>query len=141
VVRRLADGIEGAEARAHIILSGRMSDWEFRKDLESVASRLPIPGGNLGHGTTPEEELLRIVRQLGRPKGPPSPEKPLVVIMARLDRDRVRLFAKAKGANDLDQFLAQVEAANLWHFARRPLDLGSCDFGRTKSGWAHSRRW
>jgi hypothetical protein len=35
----------------------------------------------------------------------------------------VRLFAAAKGAPNLDAFLAHIEAANLWRFARRPLDL------------------
>jgi hypothetical protein len=30
VVRKLADGIVGHEKRAHVILSGRIMDWEFR---------------------------------------------------------------------------------------------------------------
>jgi hypothetical protein len=43
--------------------------------------------------------------------------------MAPLDPERVRLFASAKNAPDLGSFLEQIEAANLWRFARRPLDL------------------
>jgi hypothetical protein len=43
--------------------------------------------------------------------------------MAPLDPDRVRLFAAAKGAPNLDAFLEQIEAANLWRFPLRPLDL------------------
>jgi hypothetical protein len=44
--------------------------------------------------------------------------------MAAMDPERVRLFAVAKGAPNVEAFLAQIEAANLWRFARRPLDLG-----------------
>jgi hypothetical protein len=43
--------------------------------------------------------------------------------MVPLDPDRVRMFAAAKGSSDVDAFLAQIEVANLWRFARRPLDL------------------
>jgi hypothetical protein len=124
VVRRLADGIKGAEERAHIVISGRITDWEFRKDLESLKDWLPITVRDSTRGKTPEEELLRIVRQEGqREKEPPSPEQPFVTLMAPLDRDRVRLFSEAKGVPNLDRFLEQIEAANLSHFARSPLDL------------------
>jgi hypothetical protein len=45
--------------------------------------------------------------------------------MLPLDKARVRTFAAGKGiqTSDLDEFISQVDAANLWHFARRPLDL------------------
>ena len=120
-LRRLADGIHGAEQRAHIILSGRIADWEFRRDLKSLKDWLPV--ADLV-SNPPEEELLRIVRQeTRRDKEQPSPEEPFVALMAPLDRKRVRQFAEAKGAPSLDRFLEQIEAANLWHFARRPLDL------------------
>src|SRR5438067_9893285 len=33
-LRKLSDGIYGAEGRAHIVLSGRITDWEFRRDLD-----------------------------------------------------------------------------------------------------------
>lgn len=124
VVRKFADGILGGEERAHLILSGRVSDWEFRKDLESLKHWLPVSERISMPGTTPEEELLRIVRQeRQREAKPPTPELPYIAVMAPLNRDRIRLFAEAKGVPDLDRFLEQIDAANLWHFARRPLDL------------------
>jgi hypothetical protein len=45
------------------------------------------------------------------------------VLMSPLDPERVRIFAAAHGAADLDALLDQIERAHLWRFARRPLDL------------------
>jgi hypothetical protein len=42
-IRRIADGIAGSERRAHVILSGRLTDWEFRRDLGRLAEGLPVP--------------------------------------------------------------------------------------------------
>jgi hypothetical protein len=39
-LKKIADGIEGGAARAHIIMSGRHTDWEFRRDLERLKKRL-----------------------------------------------------------------------------------------------------
>lgn len=120
VVRRLAEGIKSVEERAHIFLSSRATDWEYRRDLDSFRRGLPF----FVRRATPEQELLRIVRQeRHRLADSPDQEQPLVVTMAQLDRERVRLFAEAKATPNLEQFLAQIEAADLWHFARRPLDL------------------
>jgi hypothetical protein len=127
VIRRIADGIAGAERRAHLILSGRLSDWEFRRDLERLKVGLPVPKDPvLPPPPTADQLLISTLRHERRKPlaGEPSPGKgALVVLMAPLDPDRVRLFAAAKGAPNLDAFLAQIEAANLWRFARRPLDL------------------
>jgi hypothetical protein len=43
-LRKTAVGIAGAESRAHIILSGRYTDWEFAADLHRLSEELPIPG-------------------------------------------------------------------------------------------------
>jgi len=124
VLRRLADGIIGAEERAHVILSGRISDWEFRKDLDSLNTRLPVSSQAFTPAATAKEELLRIVRQWPRRnEAPPPSELPFVALMAPLDRDRVRRFAEGKGVPNLNGFLEAVDVADLWHFARRPLDL------------------
>jgi hypothetical protein len=120
VLRRLAEGILGAEHRAHVILSGRITDWAFRSDLELLKDWLPLPQSD---PIAPEQELLQIVRQDQKRHQQPPQEEPLIVLMASLDRDRVGKFAEAKGAPKLAQFLEEIEAANLWPFARRPLDL------------------
>jgi hypothetical protein len=121
---QLAAAIDGATDRAHVVLSGRLTDWEFRRDLQRLEEELPLTIKQNPTGTlTPDDLVLRTIRH-EHPKEPDASEaKPLVVVMLPLDANRVRLFAAAKGARNLDGFIAQIEAANLWRFARRPLDL------------------
>jgi hypothetical protein len=122
VLRRLAEGIRGAERRAYIILSGRITDWEVRRDLDSLKKWLSVPSAR--SEVSAEEELQRIVRQEGRrQEAPPAHDQPFVARMAQLDRNRVRLFAQGKFTPDLDRFLEAIEIGNFWHFAGRPLDL------------------
>jgi len=124
-LRRLGVGIAGADRKAHIVLSGRLTDWEFRRDLERLKDELPIPNDPvLPPPPTPDEVLISTIRHERRKEEAPTVEEPLVVLMAPLDVERVRHFAAAKNAPNLDAFMAQIDAANLWRFARRPLDLG-----------------
>ena len=123
-IRRIAHGIAGSERRAHVILSGRLTDWEFRRDLGRLAEGLPVPKETVLPPPPSAEQVLIGALRHERPKPQAAiAESPLVVLMAALDRDRVKLFATAKRAPNVDAFLAQIEAANLWRFARRPLDL------------------
>ena len=43
--------------------------------------------------------------------------------MSALDEARVRRFAAGQKVQNLNEFMSQIEVANLWEFARRPLDL------------------
>ncbi|MFZ0609918.1 MAG: hypothetical protein WAM75_19805, partial [Xanthobacteraceae bacterium] len=122
-LRAIADTITGAERRAHIVLSGRYTDWQFRKDLAQLNEELPIPTDQvLPPPPTPDALVISTIHR-ERPKAPPPLEKAIVVVMTGLDAERVRLFAKGKNVQNLDAFIGQIEAANLWQFARRPLDL------------------
>ena len=122
-LRGVAGGIAGAERRAHVILSGRYADWQFRHDLIHFNEELAIPAdGALPPPPTPDELVIRTIRRERR-EPPPPPEKAIVVVMTGLDEDRVRRFASGKNIQNLDAFIVQIETANLWQFARRPLDL------------------
>jgi hypothetical protein len=127
VLRRIADGIEGQERRAHIILSCRVTDWQFRRDLRLLTEVLPIPEDNRAPPTPPIDPNQLLIDTLRHRRQPAAAtqdaEKPLVVLLAPLDADRVRLFAVAKGTPDVDTFFGQIDDANLWRLARRPLDL------------------
>ena len=130
-LRRIAKGITGAEGRAHVVLSCRLTDWEVGRDLTLLKEGLPIPvqaDSERPPPPTPNELLISAVRQERRSKTTsnaesPSEETPLVVLMVPLDHERIRMFAAGKVVPSLDEFLHQIDAANLWQFARRPLDL------------------
>lgn len=59
--RKLADGIEGAAMRAHVVLSGRYTDWEFRADFSRFARALPVPQP-VARPPAPKEVLVRALR-------------------------------------------------------------------------------
>ena len=122
-LRQMAEGIAGGDSRAHIVLSGRHTDWEFARDARRLNEELPLPPGNPAELSSSLETLIRrVLRHEKRPEPPPA-ETPLIVVMAPLDTEQVRLYAAAKDASDLDGLMAAVEAGSLWGFARRPLDL------------------
>lgn len=122
-LRRLADGIAGAEGRAHVVLSGRHTDWEFARDARRLNDELPIPIANPAEPPPSLQTLIR--RVLGHEARPePAPvETPLIAVMARLNAEQVRVYAAAKSAPNLDGLMAAIDAANLQELARRPLDL------------------
>jgi hypothetical protein len=123
-LRQLAEGIAGAEGRAHIVLSGRHTDWEFRRDLRRFNEQLPIPRDQvLPPPPALDELVISTIRHERRTEPPQPPEESVIVVMTSLDAGRVRLFAAGKGAPNLDAFISEIELANLWQFARRPLDL------------------
>jgi len=123
-LRQIANGILGAERRAHIVLSCRLTDWETSRDSERLREALPIPRDpSLPPPPAADELLVRVLHAQGPVASTAAAESPLVVLMVPLDEERVRLFATAKGVPNLDSFITQVEAGNLLRFARRPLDL------------------
>ena len=122
---RLGDGITGAERRAHITLSGRHTDWEFRRDLKRLKDRLPIPEDQvIPAPPTPNEVLISMIRHERPKEEAPTRGRAFGCRHGTTGRRaRVRLFAAAKGVPNLDAFMAQIDVADLWGFARRPLDL------------------
>jgi hypothetical protein len=122
-LRKIANGIIGGEGRAYIVLSGRHTDWEFVRDARRLNEELPLPRESVAEPVPPLDELIRRVLSHEKPPEPTPAETPLIVVMAPLDADKVRTYAAAKNAPELDSLIAAVEAANMWEFAQRPLDL------------------
>ena len=111
-IRRIADGVVGAERNAHIILSGRLTDWEFRRDLMHLSDGLPIPNDLTLPPPPTGDELLTSALRRERRKEPSRPDElPLIVLMASLDEPRIRAFAAEKGLPNLTEFLTQIEVS------------------------------
>ena len=65
--QKLADGIDGAERRAHVVLSSRFTDWEFRRDFGRLKDLLPIPEEQIvAAAPTPDELLISTIRHKRR---------------------------------------------------------------------------
>jgi hypothetical protein len=123
-LQAIAEGIAGAERRAHVVLSARYTDWRFRQDLALLKEELLIPGDQpLPPPPSPDELVISTIHREA-PKEKVPPEEPIVVVMTGLDEARVRQFAAGQNVKNPDSLMGQIEAANLWQFARRPVDLG-----------------
>ncbi|WP_343654394.1 hypothetical protein [Paraburkholderia caribensis] len=122
-LREIADGIFEHERRAHIVLSGRHTDWEFARDARRLQDELPIPSDESAEPPPTLRTLIRrILRSEKRPEATPV-EKPLVVVMAPLDDIQIGVYAAAKEVVDTTRFVAAIHSGNLQDIARRPLDL------------------
>jgi hypothetical protein len=65
----LADNIAGALGRAHIIISGRLTDWEFRRDLSAIETHLPVPPPDAAVAPVdPNQLVLNVIRQTTQTK-------------------------------------------------------------------------
>ena len=133
-LKEIADAIEGAAARAHIILSGRHTNWEFRRDLELLEKWIPMPPADVAAlPIDPNELVVSAIRRDKPPEPPPPAETVLVVVMGALNHSQVEAFAQGMGVTDIEGFFSALEKSNLWDFARRPLDLNwLVDFWRIR---------
>lgn len=122
-LRQIASGIVGVAGRAHIVLSGRHTDWEFTRDARRLNEELPLPRESMAEAIPPLETMIRRILRHEKPPEAEPTEAPLIVVMASLDADKVRTYAAAKNAPALDGLIDAIQAANMWEFARRPLDL------------------
>jgi len=123
-LREIADGIEGGASRAHIVLSGRHTDWEFKRDLEYLNKWIAMPPDDSDvSAVDPNELIISVIRRDKPPETPEPAEAPIVVLMGALNRKQVEAFARGKGVANVDGFFGALDKASLWDFARRPLDL------------------
>ena len=123
-LHRIAADIAGAEGRAHLMISGRHTDWESERDLAQLNSELPIPPDLIAPASDTADELLTSILRGERSDEPAKPvETSLIAVMVPLDRARVRRYAEGRGIPDVEGLIEHIERADLWQFARRPLDL------------------
>ena len=120
----VAGAIEGAESRAHVIFSGRPTEWEYRKDLHAIMELLPP-----SEAISPPQAIdfnQAVINAIKRDREPPAPApeaKALIALMVPLNNEQIVAFARGKKIHDVSGFLQGLEDSRLWPFARRPSDL------------------
>jgi hypothetical protein len=99
--------------RAKILISSRVSEWQPQSDEYELLQRFPQPPPvrKQDQGAETTEEIV-------------AEEEPLFVVQIKpLDRTRVERFARARNVSNADAFVAALDEAHAWEFARRPLDV------------------
>ena len=126
-LREIANGIEGCRARAFIVLTGRDTNWEIRRDLDRLLKHLALPPPDLPPpALDPNDLVVAVIRRENQEddeQTAETQEAPLVVRMVPLDSGRVATFASAKNVTDTARFLRAIDRSDLWAFASRPIDL------------------
>lgn len=122
-LRQLANGIDGQEHRAFIVLSGRYTDWEFARDARRFHDELPVPSDEPEKPSPSLKTLIHRLLSHERESKTSPRETLLVALMAPLDDEQVRVYLKAKGISKIDGFLEAIQSGNLQDIVRRPLDL------------------
>ena len=93
-LRQIAEGIAGGEGRAHVVISGRHTDWEFTRDARRFGEELPLPPDNAGEPPPSLETLVRrVLQNEARPEAA-SVETQLVVLMGPLDTEQGSLLCR-----------------------------------------------
>ncbi|MDD2468291.1 MAG: hypothetical protein PHI97_30290 [Desulfobulbus sp.] len=109
-LRRFAKGIKGGAHRAHIYLSSRPYAWRPRDDRRLLDEILFL--------AAPLEEGHDEASQQSDPLSALT-----IYTMRPLDKERIRRFCVARGVDNIDRLLLEVERTNLWSLAERPFDL------------------
>ncbi|NEH54836.1 hypothetical protein GR198_03660 [Rhizobium leguminosarum] len=143
-VKIIGDRIRLALDRSHVVLTGRMSAWRPKTDLEMCRRNLPYTpiarvaedaaGGphdadenNVDSsdfdgvdGEQPERQSSRTSIS----EGADNPTAPFrIVTLDDLNAVQVERFATASGIAEVSEFVKAIERADAWQFTTRPQDL------------------
>lgn len=116
-LRQFESRIRSAKGRAHICISSRPYAWQPHTDFEFVDQLFPskvkqqeATGGDLNDGETSEAQgETRTALE--------------VYQLKPLDLDDQRLFAGHHSVSDVDEFVTEMQRADLTDLAGRPFDL------------------
>ena len=127
-IRNFGARLGGSKERAHIFITGRLSEWRPQSDLSLVKEQLPF----IEPAAVPEKESEDVSVDFDETssgeiksttKSDNSLLEPLVFSLLPLDKDQIRTFSQADGVQQVDAFLDAIEKAEADIFSRRPLDL------------------
>jgi len=91
-------------ARAKILLSSRITEWQPHTDAQELLRCFPPPTTGETSNSSEDSALL-------------------VVQLLPLDEKRVEQFARGRGVSNVQSFLNALKEHHAWEFARRPIDV------------------
>ena len=123
-IRKLGNRIKTARNRAHIVITGRITAWRPRTDLDHCTTHLPYQGAaseseaQAGNNEGHEEHSVA-----GTEDNESARPAFKIVTLDDLTRDQIAVFADKRGVDDNQAFLDDVERADARSFTSRPQDL------------------
>jgi len=121
-IRRFANRIKGAEHRAHVIVSGRPYAWRAVTDRAMLERLLPFAAPKVGvevsEGSEADQNSELVEQDITKPESALE-----IHILRDLDEDDIRMFAAHRGANNIEELIAELYRSNLMALAARPHDL------------------
>jgi len=160
-LRLLGEKLKLALDRTHVFLSGRMSAWRPKTDLDRAKAYLPFaPVSKVANDVSPEsvssaDELIDSLMEDDGDGDEPSTDTSVssarkdkanssapfrIVTLEGLSREQVETFAAARGVNDTKAFGDAIERADAWSFAALPQDLEDLIASWLKRGAIGTRR-
>jgi hypothetical protein len=128
-VRKLGRRIQAANARAHVVLTGRTSAWRAKTDLQLCEQHLPIAPETTRVSALdlPEAEsdddADHYSLNTEDTKEKESPSGFRIVSLDDLSTRQIETFARARGVTDTQAFLDEIERVDATSFTTRPQDL------------------
>jgi len=129
-IRKLGRRIQTANARAHVILTGRTFAWRPKTDLALCEQQFPVPPETT-RVSSPEPseqpdieddfELEALDTEDSKAKEACSGFR--IVALDDLSTSQIEAFASARGVLDTRGFLEEIERADARSFTTRPQDL------------------
>ena len=132
-VRKLGKRIQAANARVHIVLTGRTSAWRAKTDLDLCETHLPIapettqviapesPKQSDLHDAINDFDLESLhTEDIGQKEAHSGFR---IVALDDLSTSQIETFARARGVADTKAFLDEIERADAKSFTTRPQDL------------------
>jgi hypothetical protein len=129
-IRKFGRRIRTAQARAHVVLSGRTSAWRAKTDLNLCQKHLGVaPETTRVSALEPRKQpdidddfdLETIETENSKEKEDHSGFR--IVALDDLSTAQIEAFASARGALDTKVFLEEIERADADSFTTRPQDL------------------
>jgi len=129
-VRKLGRCIQVANARAHIVLTGRTSAWRAKTDLDLCQTHFPIAPETTRVSAAEPVKQSDLINELGleslgteKSGQKEAPGGFRIVALDDLTTSQIEAFARARGVTDTKAFLHEIERADAKPFTTRPQDL------------------